>query len=87
LPHDEGTDGISSWYGGGLGRRARTGGAANRPLDKGAVRDRLDVWRGDDFEVLRCVGLGKTRPRDAARGLRRRGQAAQARTARRAGAF
>jgi hypothetical protein len=87
LPHDEGTDGISPWYGGVLGRRARTGGAANRTLDKGAVRDRFDAWRGDDFEVLWCAGLGKAWPRDAARGLRCRGQAAQARAARRAGAF
>jgi hypothetical protein len=28
---------------------------------KGAVCDRLDAWRGDNFEVPRCAGLGKAR--------------------------
>jgi hypothetical protein len=48
-------------------------------MGKGVVRDWLDAWRGDNFEVLRCAGLKKARETSECARRGRRGGAALAR--------
>jgi hypothetical protein len=46
-------------------------------MGKCAVRDWLDAWCGDNFEVLWCAGLGKVRETSKCARRERRGGAAR----------